>query len=108
ASPLAKKIAEEKGVDLADVTGSGDNGRIVKKDVENFEPSKKTTFQPTVTTEITTAGPVTASISLPVGEESSEEVKNSQMRKVIAKRLAESKFTAPHYYLLIEVDMDQA
>jgi pyruvate dehydrogenase E2 component (dihydrolipoamide acetyltransferase) len=107
ASPLAKKIAEEKGVNLADVSGSGDNGRIVKKDVENFETSKNVASQPTATVETTTS-PAMAPIHLPVGEESSEEVKNSQMRKIIAKRLAESKFTAPHYYLLIEVDMDQA
>ncbi len=107
ASPLAKKIAEEKGVNLADVSGSGDGGRIVKKDVENFEPSKKEVSQPAAVSE-KSISPAMAPISLPVGEESSEEVKNSQMRKIIAKRLAESKFTAPHYYLLIEVNMDQA
>ncbi|MCG2461702.1 pyruvate dehydrogenase complex dihydrolipoamide acetyltransferase [Flavobacteriaceae bacterium F89] len=107
ASPLAKRIAEEKGIDLAEVTGSGDNGRIVKRDIENYEPAKKDATQPAAASE-GSVSPALAPISLPVGEESSEEVKNSQMRKVIAKRLAESKFTAPHYYLLIEVDMDQA
>ncbi|MCB0373010.1 MAG: pyruvate dehydrogenase complex dihydrolipoamide acetyltransferase [Muricauda sp.] len=105
ASPLAKKIAIDKGINLADVKGSGDHGRIVKKDVENYQPSK-TGAAPAAATE-TVAAPV-APISLPVGEESMEEVKNSTMRKVIAKRLGESKFSAPHYYLTIEVDMDNA
>ncbi|PCJ82533.1 MAG: pyruvate dehydrogenase [Bacteroidetes bacterium] len=100
ASPLAKKIAQEKGIDLSKVSGTGDNGRIVKKDVEHYQPAQQTA-QPAVV-----AGD--KAVILPVGEESSEEVKNSTMRKVIAKRLAESKFSAPHYYLTIEVDMDQA
>lgn len=105
ASPLAKKIAGDKGIDLAQVKGSGDGGRIVKKDVENFQPSKTAT--PAVEKTAEASAPV-APISLPVGEESMEEVKNSTMRKVIAKRLGESKFSAPHYYLTIEVDMDNA
>ncbi|KAB7531651.1 pyruvate dehydrogenase [Flagellimonas olearia] len=105
ASPLAKKIAGDKGIDLAQVKGSGDGGRIVKKDVENFQPSK--TAAPAVEKTAEASAPV-APISLPVGEESMEEVKNSTMRKVIAKRLGESKFSAPHYYLTIEVDMDNA
>ncbi|MDF0717879.1 pyruvate dehydrogenase complex dihydrolipoamide acetyltransferase [Muricauda sp. 334s03] len=104
ASPLAKKIAEEKGINLADVKGTGDNGRIVKKDIENFAPVAKAA--PSV--EKTEASPAIAPVALPVGEESVEEVKNSTMRKVIAKRLGESKFSAPHYYLTIEVDMDNA
>ena len=104
ASPLAKKIASDKGINLADVKGSGDNGRIVKKDLENYQPTK--VAAPAATAE-TAAAPV-AAISLPVGEEGFEEVKNSTMRKVIAKRLGESKFSAPHYYLTIEVDMDNA
>ncbi|MAU16540.1 MAG: pyruvate dehydrogenase complex dihydrolipoamide acetyltransferase [Muricauda sp.] len=103
ASPLAKKIAKEKGINLADVKGTGDNGRIVKKDIENFKPSQAT---PTVEKPTETAA--IAPVNLPVGEESVEEVKNSTMRKVIAKRLGESKFSAPHYYLTIEVDMDNA
>ena len=90
ASPLAKKIAQDKGINLTEVKGSGENGRIVKKDVENFTPSSAI---PTV---------------IPVGVEGTEEVKNSQMRKTIAKRLSESKFTAPHYYLAIEIDMENA
>ena len=107
-SPLAKKMAKEKGIDLSSVNGSGDHGRIVKKDIENYQPTQKT-VQPAVSEEKTAAGSaITAPVNLPVGEESSEEVKNSQMRKTIAKRLSESKFTAPHYYLTIEVNMDHA
>lgn len=102
ASPLAKKIAQDKGINLTEVKGSGENGRIIRKDVENFTPSAKA------------AAPVPAAASaaiptvIPVGVEVTEEVKNSQMRKTIAKRLSESKFTAPHYYLAIEIDMDNA
>lgn len=108
-SPLAKKIAQEKGIDLADLKGSGDQGRIVKKDVETYQPEKKAD-QASVSAPqtLTDKKSVTPAVALPVGEEGSEEVKNSQMRKVIAKRLAESKFSAPHYYLAIEVDMDNA
>ncbi|MDE3743749.1 pyruvate dehydrogenase complex dihydrolipoamide acetyltransferase [Maribacter polysaccharolyticus] len=106
ASPLAKKIAKEKGIDLREVKGSGEQGRIVKKDIENFVPSQKAA-QPAAASEGAATSTI-APIALPVGEESSEVVKNSQMRKTIAKRLSESKFTAPHYYLGIEVDMDNA
>ena len=91
ASPLAKKMAQEKGINLATVKGSGENGRIVKNDIENYQPSGA--GLPAYT---------------PVGVESFEEIKNSQMRKTIAKRLGESKFTAPHYYLTVELDMDNA
>ena len=111
ASPLAKKIAKEKGINLSDVQGSGDHGRIVKKDVEGFVPSTATAQTATAVQETAAASAATAAVAplvLPVSEESAEEVKNSQMRKTIAKRLAESKFTAPHYYLSIEVDMDNA
>lgn len=103
ASPLARKIAEDKGINLSEVKGSGENGRIVKSDVENFKASAVAT--PAVETpkaEKAVAAPVVA------GEVSQEEVKNSQMRKTIARRLAESKFTAPHYYLTIEINMDNA
>ncbi|PIB28481.1 pyruvate dehydrogenase [Maribacter sp. 4U21] len=106
ASPLAKKIAEDKGIDLAAVSGSGDNGRIVKKDIENYQPSQATAAP--AAQQKQEAAPSLAPISLPVGEEGSEEVKNSSMRKVIAKVLGQSKFTAPHFYLTIEVDMDNA
>jgi pyruvate dehydrogenase E2 component (dihydrolipoamide acetyltransferase) len=106
ASPLAKKIAEDKGIDLAAISGSGDNGRIVKKDIENYQPSQATAAP--AAQQKQEAAPSLAPISLPVGEEGSEEVKNSSMRKVIAKVLGQSKFTAPHFYLTIEVDMDNA
>ncbi len=109
ASPLAKKIAKEKGVNLADVKGSGDHGRIVKKDIENYQPAAQVASPIAATQDVATSNVAVAPIvNLPVGEEGSEEVKNSQMRKVIAKRLSESKFTAPHYYLNIEVDMSNA
>ena len=101
ASPLAKKIATDKGINLADVKGSGENGRIIKKDVVNYTPSSK------VEEMINTAAPVASSF-VAVGEENSEETKNSQMRKAIAKSLGNSKFTAPHFYLNVEVDMDNA
>lgn len=93
ASPLAKKMAKEKGINLSQVNGSGEHGRIIKKDIENFTPGKS----------VATAMPF-----VPSGQESFEEIPNSQMRKVIAKRLGESKFTAPHYYLNVEFDMDNA
>ncbi|MFT6838274.1 MAG: pyruvate dehydrogenase E2 component (dihydrolipoamide acetyltransferase), partial [Sediminicola sp.] len=105
-SPLAKKIADEKGIDLSTVTGSGDHGRIVKKDIENYQPAQKVAAP--ASTDAPAAKTSSMAFAAPVGEESSEEVKNSQMRKVIAKRLGESKFSAPHYYLTIEVDMDNA
>jgi len=110
ASPLAKKIASDKGINLASVSGSGDNGRITKKDVENFTPSQKVSeAAPVENTGTSKSAPAAAApMMAPVGEEGFEEVKNNQMRKVIAKRLGESKFTAPHYYLNIEVDMDNA
>ncbi|MDA8931772.1 2-oxo acid dehydrogenase subunit E2 [Flavobacteriaceae bacterium] len=102
ASPLAKKLAKEKGISLSEVTGTGEQGRIVKIDIERFTPAAA---QAIATTS------ATASAQAPVmsaGEEHYTEVKNSQMRKVIAKRLGESKFSAPHYYLTVEVAMDNA
>ena len=114
ASPLAKKIAEVKGIDLRKVSGSGDNGRIIKKDVEDYEPSEKTAEMQSTKDkeekpkqEERESKPV-EEIYTPAGEESFEDVKNSQMRKTIAKRLLESKNSAPHYYLNIEVDMENA
>ena len=102
ASPLAKKIAEDKGIDLGDVKGSGDNGRIIKADIENFTPPAKK--------EESKASASESKMSIPqvVGEESYEEFKVSQMRKTVGKRLSESKFTAPHFYLTMEINMDKA
>ncbi len=110
ASPLAKKMAEDKGIDLANVSGSGDNGRIVKKDIENFKPAAKSQPQGKAKepAQEMASKKAAAPVNLPVGEEGFEEVKNSQMRKTIAKRLSESKFKAPHYYLTVEVNMDNA
>ncbi|WP_047790840.1 dihydrolipoamide acetyltransferase family protein, partial [Tenacibaculum mesophilum] len=105
ASPLAKKIAKDKGINLADIKGSGENGRIIKKDVENYSPAAKVEA-PVATSTATTPSAVT-NFTTAAGE-SVEEVKNSQMRKAIAKALANSKFSAPHFYLNIEVDMDNA
>ena len=97
ASPLAKKIAKEKGIDLNLVTGTGESGRIVKRDVEQFSPAAAVT-----------AAPAQATVFVPAGQEKQEEIPNSQMRKTIAKRLGASKFSAPHYYLSVEFDMDAA
>ncbi len=97
ASPLAKALAKDKGIDIAMVAGSGEHGRVVKRDVETFVPSQA-------------AAPAAAAMPLPtvMGEEKFEEKAVSQMRKTIARRLSESKFTAPHFYLTMEIDMDQA
>ncbi len=92
ASPLARKLALEKSINLQQVHGSGEAGRIVKRDIENFSTP--------VASE--------AMLFVPSGQESYEEIPNSQMRKVIARRLGESKFTAPHYYLNVEFAMDNA
>lgn len=111
ASPLAKQIAKDKGINLAQVKGTGENGRITKSDVENFNPSVTSipvaASAPAVSTSDAVSAPAVKPF-VPAGEKFSEEIKNSQMRKTIARRLAESKFTAPHYYLTIEVSMDEA
>jgi pyruvate dehydrogenase E2 component (dihydrolipoamide acetyltransferase) len=102
ASPLAKKMAKDKGYDISKITGTGENGRVTRTDVENYKPGASAS-----STKTTSAA---APIVLPkvVGQESFEEVPVSQMRKTIAKRLAESKFTAPHFYLTMEINMDKA
>lgn len=106
ASPLAKKIALDKGINLSQVKGSGENGRIVKSDVENFSPSAF--VAPSQAIAEATNAVAAVKPFVPAGEVFQEEIKNSQMRKTIARRLSESKFTAPHYYLTIELDMDNA
>ncbi|MCC5920215.1 MAG: pyruvate dehydrogenase complex dihydrolipoamide acetyltransferase [Cyclobacteriaceae bacterium] len=106
-SPLAKKIAEDKGIDLSEVKGSGDNGRIVKRDVEDFKPKAKS--KPEEKKSSSDKQQDTGyKIPSVVGEESYDEKNISQMRKTIAKRLSESKFTAPHFYLTMEINMDKA
>jgi pyruvate dehydrogenase E2 component (dihydrolipoamide acetyltransferase) len=93
ASPLAKKLAEEKGIDINMVSGTGDAGRVVKRDVDHYTP-----YVPGAAKTFSNASNVESFTDEPI----------SQMRKVIARRLAESKFTAPHFYLTIDVDMDNA
>jgi len=100
ASPLAKKIASEKGVDIRQVAGSGEGGRIVKRDIETFVPAAATASPQASSTQ--------AMVSPALGQESFTEEKVSQMRKTIAKRLAESKYSAPHFYLTMEINMDKA
>jgi pyruvate dehydrogenase E2 component (dihydrolipoamide acetyltransferase) len=108
ASPLARKLAQDKGVNLNDVKGSAEGGRIIKKDIEDFKPVvsvAKTTAPAASAEKVVAAAP---SIPAFIGEEKFTEKPVSQMRKVIAKRLAESLFTAPHFYLTMSIDMDQA
>jgi len=107
ASPLAKKIAKDKGIDLAQVAGSAEGGRIIKKDIENFKPAAAPAKAESAPAEkaASAAAPVIPTF---VGEVKYTEQPVSQMRKVIAKRLAESLFTAPHFYLTVSIDMDNA
>lgn len=94
-SPLARKIAKEKGLDISEIKGSGDHGRIIKRDLENLNSTQKTEIKTITSSPIFNA-------------EKTTETPNSQIRNIIAKRLSESKFTAPHYYLMLEVNMDKA
>ena len=103
ASPLAKKIAADKGVDLNSIAGSGPEGRIVKKDVETVQSSTSSTL-----TRPGATAPMASSTAKSFSSLASQEVKVSQMRKVIAKRLSESKFTNPHFYETIDIDMKGA
>lgn len=106
ASPLAKRIAKEKGIDLSQVAGSADGGRIIKKDIENFKPAAAASAPASAPAKESEK----AAAPLPqyVGEEKFTEKPVTQMRKVIAKRLSESLFTAPHFYLTMSIDMDSA
>lgn len=103
ASPLAKQIAKDRGYDIGKIKGTGDNGRVTKSDVENYKSAAETKGAAKDSKD-------SAPIVLPqvVGKESFEEVAVSQMRKVIAKRLSESMFTAPHFYVTMEINMDKA
>jgi pyruvate dehydrogenase E2 component (dihydrolipoamide acetyltransferase) len=103
ASPLAKKLAAEKGIDISQIQGSGDNGRITKSDVDNFVPAQKAAAQ-------AQPQPQAQPAAQPViqGQEGYTDLTLSQMRKVIARRLSESKFSAPHFYLTMEINMDKA
>lgn len=105
ASPLAKRLAKDLGYDIAQISGTGEGGRIIKRDVESFTP-RESAPAPAAASNQKEA----VSIQLPpvVGQESHEDVALSQMRKTIARRLTESKFTAPHFYLTMEINMDKA
>ncbi|MBD8081734.1 pyruvate dehydrogenase complex dihydrolipoamide acetyltransferase [Chryseobacterium caseinilyticum] len=100
-SPLAKKMAQDKGVDINALQGSGENGRIVKKDIENYKPAEKAAAA-------TSAPSAAAQVAVSFVQGEDTETPNSQVRNIIAKRLSESKFTAPHYYLMVEINMDKA
>jgi pyruvate dehydrogenase E2 component (dihydrolipoamide acetyltransferase) len=106
ASPLAKKLAGEKGIDLKYVKGTGDNGRITRTDIENYKPSAAPAATPV--TAPATAPAIPSVPAAPAGTESFEEVAVSQMRKTIARRLGESLFTAPHFYVTMSINMDAA
>lgn len=104
ASPLAKKLAAEKGIDIKTISGSGDGGRIIKSDIDNYKAT-------VVSTQPEAGKPVAAPAAVPAftaGQEGYTDIPNSQMRNVIAKRLGESKFSAPHFYLTMEINMDNA
>jgi pyruvate dehydrogenase E2 component (dihydrolipoamide acetyltransferase) len=110
ASPLAKKIANEKNIDLSQITGSGENGRIVKEDLENINVSEK--VPPVLVSEPASVSQPDVNLApvKPVFNDGEEftEIENSSMRKAIAKNLSKSKFSAPHYYLSVEFNMDNA
>ncbi|MDB5091657.1 MAG: pyruvate dehydrogenase [Mucilaginibacter sp.] len=116
ASPLARKIAKEKGINLNDVKGSAEGGRIIKKDVEEYVPAAKPAAESSSkeSTPAATSQPATATTPAPAplpeytGEEKYTERNVSQMRKAISRRLSESLFTAPHFYVTMSIDMDQA
>ena len=108
ASPLAKQIAKDKEINLSQIKGSGENGRITKSDVENFTPSTAAPSQASLPTTDNTQPTTVVRPFVPAGETYTEVVKNSQMRKTIAIRLSESIFTAPHFYLTVEIGMDEA
>ncbi len=112
ASPLARKIAKDKGIDIEQVKGTAEGGRIVKKDIEGFTPSTQKIAEaaPSSSAPSEKASSGTAAVTIPqfIGEEKYTEKPVSQMRKVIAKRLSESLFTSPHFYLTMSIDMDSA
>jgi pyruvate dehydrogenase E2 component (dihydrolipoamide acetyltransferase) len=108
-SPLAKKLAKEKGIDLKAVHGSGDGGRIIKADIDSYSPQTAVPAQQPAITEAVSVKPATVSAFVSVaGQEGFTDIPNSQMRSIIAKRLGESKFSAPHFYLTMEINMDNA
>ena len=105
ASPLAKKLAADKGIDISKIQGSGDGGRIIKKDVDSYQPA---VAPPKEESKKPGAAPQPVQPFEQKGKESYQDIPNTQMRKTIARRLGESKFTAPHFYLTMEINMDNA
>lgn len=103
ASPLAKAMAKEEGIDLSQIKGTGDDGRVVKRDIEEYLKNPKPQQQ--AAPAATSAG--NKPVNLPEPEGDYEDTKVSQMRKVIARRLGESKYSAPHFYLTMEINMDK-
>jgi len=108
ASPLAKKLAADKGINLSKVSGSGDNGRITKKDIDNYVPAATTHVATEAVAMPVAAAKTAAPVFTAAGEEGFTDIPLTQMRKVIARRLGESKFSAPHFYLTMEINMDNA
>ncbi|MBK6829084.1 MAG: pyruvate dehydrogenase complex dihydrolipoamide acetyltransferase [Chitinophagaceae bacterium] len=109
ASPLAKKLAKEKGIDISHITGSGDGGRIIKADIDHYQPAAATSAVSAVAVAPAPETKASVPVFTPIaGQEGYTDIPNSQIRNVIAKRLAESKFTAPHFYLKMEINMDNA
>ncbi|TWR30565.1 pyruvate dehydrogenase [Mucilaginibacter pallidiroseus] len=114
ASPLARKIAKEKGINLNDVKGTADGGRIIKKDIEGFTPSTKQVQEQAAAKQEAAPAPAAKADKAPIvlptftGEEKFSERPVTQMRKAISRRLSESLFTAPHFYVTMSIDMDQA
>lgn len=106
ASPLAKKLAAEKGIDIKAISGSGDGGRIIKADIDNYKTPATENVQPV--TKVTAAASIPLAAFTGSTEEGYTDIPNSQMRNVIAKRLGESKFSAPHFYLTMEINLDNA
>jgi pyruvate dehydrogenase E2 component (dihydrolipoamide acetyltransferase) len=101
ASPLAKKLAADKGIDIRKVSGSGDGGRITKRDIDSYVPAA-------ATAPAAMAAKAAAPAFTAIGQESHTDIPLTQMRKIIARRLGESKFSAPHFYLGMEINMDNA
>ena len=107
ASPLAKKMAKDLGYDISKIQGTGEDGRVTRRDVENYKPSVAP-GAPVMSGAAASKGATPIVLPQVVGKESFEEIPVSQMRKTIARRLAESKFSAPHFYLTMEINMDKA
>ena len=107
ASPLARKLAAEKGIDIRQVAGSGDGGRIVRRDVDGFVPATAPAVAPTPAPAVA-AAPAAAPVQAVSGQEGYVDTPNTQMRKVIARRLSESLYSAPHFFLTMEITMDNA